>query len=55
VRILNVYVPGGTGAGAFTVRGTVIDGSKRWPFVAVIGVRANPACSSATRTSASPL
>ena len=42
VRILNVYVPGGTGAGAFAVRGTVIDGSNHWPFVAVIGVRANP-------------
>jgi hypothetical protein len=42
VRILNVYVPGGTAAGAFTVRGTVIDGSNHWPFEAVIGVRANP-------------
>ena len=42
VRILNVYVPGGTTAGAFTVRGTVIDGSNHWPFEAVIAVRANP-------------
>ena len=41
LRILNVYVPEGTGAGAFTVRGTVIDGSRRWPFEATIRVRAN--------------
>lgn len=42
VQILNVYVPAGAAAGAFTVRGTVTDGPRRWPFVAVIRVRANP-------------
>ncbi len=42
VQILNVYVPATAGAGAFTVRGTVTDGPRQWPFEAVIRVRANP-------------
>lgn len=41
VQILNVYVPRSAPAGAFTVRGTVIDGTRRWPFEASISVRAN--------------
>ena len=42
VQVLKVYVPSGTAAGTFTVRGNVIDGSRRWPFEATLRVRANP-------------
>jgi hypothetical protein len=42
VRILSVYIPSGTGAGAYTVRGRLTDGTQRWPFEATINVRANP-------------
>ncbi|MBP8275254.1 MAG: hypothetical protein KAY59_12525, partial [Acidobacteria bacterium] len=42
VQILNVYVPGSAAAGPFTVRGSVIDGTRRWPFEATIRVRSNP-------------
>ena len=42
VQILDVYVPATAGAGVFTVRGTVIDGTRRWPFEAAIYIRANP-------------
>jgi hypothetical protein len=40
VQVLNIYVPGGTVAGAFTVRGVVRDGLSAWPFTATIRVRA---------------
>lgn len=42
VQILDLYVPAGSAAGPFTVRGTVIDGTQRWPFQASIRIRANP-------------
>ena len=42
VQILNLYVPSLAGAGAFTVRGAVVDGTQRWPFTATIRIRAHP-------------